>query len=170
MDPQARFENRFEYDFRTLRKVYSVMMASRRRIYIIVGVAFLALGVFGMPKERINLLGVTLLGVMVLYAILLPTLTAWFSHRQHRKLINGARAEVTASYTDEQIVMQEGPNRSCFQYEQLVRIRSGREFWLLMIGRTIAIPVAKEGFTQGNPQDFEAFIRSKCPEIKGTFN
>lgn len=168
-EEEIRFENRFFLTAQFLRPVYWRMNRGLRCIYI--GFLVLATAAFFSLQTPD---GSTPLAVIVLFAagiagLLMPFLHARTAARNYRKLMNSELPETVVHYTDGEISAREARNEYHYQYSQLVRVRSSRRLWLLMLDRRIGLIVNKEGFTQGRAEDFPAFIRSKCPGIKGTF-
>lgn len=163
---QIRFENRYYNTYQTVLSALWAMAAARRYLYITaVVIALVGLLVFGKSFEVAYLLfGITLMG------LLLPFLQAWLYRRNYRKLMNGTIPQTILRYTDTEIQGSAARNEYHYQYSQIRRVRSTRQLWLLMFSRQITLIVRKDGFTVGQMQDFPAFIRSKCPNIKGSFN
>lgn len=171
MDDNAiRFENRFRYDYKTLRTLHGIILRKRRAIYLVCTLILTGIFAFSIYQGYpISLLSKALVVVLLATWLLLPTITAFTAYRQHVKIMGGTISGVTVTYTDSGITLQEAQNQVHFQYEQLSRVRKNAGYWMLMIGHNIAIPVDKKQFTQGDPADFPAFIREKCPQIKGQF-
>lgn len=165
-----RFENRFRYDYKTLRSLHGIIMRMRRTIYL--SCTLLLIGIFALSIHQgypISMLSKVLAITLLALWVFLPSITAYRAYRQHVNLMGGTISDVTVTYTDTEITLQEGQNEMHFHYDQLSRVRNGAGYWMLMIGRNIAIPVDKKQFTQGNPAGFPAFIRERCPQIKGQF-
>lgn len=164
------FENRFDYTAKLLRPVYWEMMAWRRYLYA----AWLLLALTGLFTLQTTSGDIPALLLILLFisvaGMSLPILQAKAAERNFRKLMNGETPETIVYYTDTEIIGHEARNEYHYQYSQIRRVHSTRHLWLLMIDRRIALIVRKEGFTAGCATDFPAFIRSKCPGIKGKFN
>ena len=49
-----------------------------------------------------------------------------------------------------------------YQYEGIGWIKETAEFYMIFWNSTMMIPVAKDGFTEGRPEQFKAFLEKKC--------
>lgn len=170
-DDDVRFENRFPYTAKTLRPVYRKLtplwLQSLYALWVAIGLAVLPLLDSDIGKAPVLALLLVLLGLNGLFVK--PYLLAREAARNHSKLTNDRKSEAIVRFTDSEIAGQEARNRSFYTYNQIRSVRSTRRMWLLMIDKRIALMVSKDGFTKGHSADFPAYIRSKCPGIKGTF-
>lgn len=53
-----------------------------------------------------------------------------------------------------------------FCYEQITRFVETPSLYCLFMGKTMCTIVKKDSFTIGNPMEFKAFLRTKCPQLK----
>lgn len=170
-DDDVRFENRFPYTAKTLRPVYRKLtplwLQCLYALWVAIGLAVLPLLDSDIGKAPVLALLLVLLGLNGLFVK--PYLLAREAARNHSKLTNDRKPEAIVRFTDSEIAGQEARNRSFYTYDQIRSVRSTRRMWLLLIDKRIALMISKEGFTKGHSADFPAYIRSKCPGIKGTF-
>lgn len=168
---EVHFENRLFFTPKTLRPVYRKLTPRWMRYFFGLCLVIGIVGFWMLDSENGEIPLLTLLLMVIgLYSLLgRPYALAWEAARNHRKLMNDRLPEAVVRYTDTEISGLEARNRTFYSYDQIRGVRSTRHMWLLMIDNRIALMVDKEGFSKGRAADFPAFIRSKCPGIKGTF-
>lgn len=73
---------------------------------------------------------------------------------------------MTATFSDEEILLRERRDEQHFDYAQVERIRRQGPMTLLVLKGRLTIPLPDAGFTTGDAVSFDAFIRTRCPEAK----
>lgn len=171
MDDSALFENKYRLDYATFVKVYRIATGRRRKFFLVFGGVMLLLAIMlQILGEPVDALVWILLLCLLIYLTITPLLSARYSAKQHLQVMNGVLEDATATYTDADIMLRVGQNESHLAYSQLTRVVNQKDCWMLLVSRTVMIPVSKDRFTKGSAADFPAFIREKCPQIKGQFN
>ena len=77
------------------------------------------------------------------------------------KRLNNGKIEKTEVEFSNNIILNEGKVRLEFEYSQIKKIKQTKNFIVLMISNNSAILVLKDGFINGNKDDFLSFIRNK---------
>jgi hypothetical protein len=75
--------------------------------------------------------------------------------------LNNGKIEKTIVNFDNNIVMDEGRAHLEFEYNQIKKIKETKNFIVLMLSNSSAILVFKDGFVNGNKEEFLEFIKNK---------
>lgn len=163
----ARFENRyvgtermaFEYAFKILsaRAVRSGFLSAP---FFLISFALLL--------RYENITGLLLAGALGLYVLVSVALTPYRMFRRLRassaSFHNGRPYENVVRF-GQSIQVSEGTVSMTVEYAQIRSFRRLRNSWVLMFGKTNAILLSPIGFTVGDANQFEVFLREKCPNL-----
>lgn len=109
----------------------------------------------------------TLFGVCFLIVFLTMLLTPPLVLRQlkesDRRLHNGQKFETIVQFGD-RILIREGTFSLACTYDQIIKIRPLKHAYVLMFGPRNAIMVSPEHFTVGTFDEFQTFIKERCPQ------
>ena len=81
----------------------------------------------------------------------------------NRRLHNGQKFETIVQFGD-RILVREGTFSLACTYDQIIKIRPLKYSYVLMFGPRNAIMVSPEHFTIGTFDEFQAFIKERCPK------
>lgn len=166
---QPRFECRFRHDRALLREVFR---AHRRWWQPALFVYAAAMGVLMLCQAALwrEPVSATAVALCIVFATLgccaSPQRQALAAEQQHRRRFDGELPEVTATFSDEEILLRERRDEQHFDYAQVERIRRQGPMTLLVLKGRLTIPLPDAGFTTGDAVSFDAFIRTRCPEAK----
>lgn len=138
-----------------------------RRIFLfgtLIALVALAFAIFSWLNE--DSIFFTLFGVcflIVFFTMLLsPPLTMKQLKDNDRRLHNGQKFETIVQFGD-RILIREGSFSLACTYDQILKIRLLKYSYVLMFGPRNAIMVSPEHFTVGTFDDFQTFIKERCP-------
>lgn len=80
-----------------------------------------------------------------------------------RRLHNGQKFETIVQFGD-RILVREGTFSLACTYDQIIKIRPLKYSYVLMFGPRNAIMVSPEHFTIGTFDEFQTFIKERCPK------
>lgn len=80
---------------------------------------------------------------------------------ENSKRLNNGKIEKTIVEFNDNIIMNEGKVHLEFEYSQIKKIKKTKNFIVLMISNKSAILVYKDGFIEGNIENFYNFINEK---------
>lgn len=105
--------------------------------------------------------------LLVILAVLLfaPALTFRQMKEDNIRLHNGETFETVVRFGD-RVLMQEGTFSFACDYRQITHLRKLSSCWVLQLGPRNGILLAPDQLTVGAPEDFEAFLRERCPQMK----
>lgn len=81
------------------------------------------------------------------------------------KLHNGTMPESIVSFGD-RIEFAEGLMKAEYEYSQVIKVYNLKTIYVLMISKRSGIILQKDGFTAGKFDNFKAFIKDKCKNVK----
>ena len=82
-----------------------------------------------------------------------------------RRLHNGQKFETIVQFGD-RILIREGTFSLACTYDQIIKIRPLKHSYVLMFGPRNSIMVSPEHFTVGTFDEFQTFIKERCPQLK----
>lgn len=105
--------------------------------------------------------------LLVILAVLLlaPALTFRQMKEDNVRLHNGETFETVVRFGD-RVLVQEGTFSFACDYRQITHLRKLSSCWVLQLGPRNGILLAPDQLTVGAPEDFEAFLRERCPQMK----
>lgn len=88
-------------------------------------------------------------------------ITASIAFRQDSKSMEGEIPEAIVQFTNEDVIISELGKVKNFHYRELGELVETKNLYAMMINKYAGIVVTKDGFTEGDPEDFKDFIESK---------
>ncbi len=137
-------------------------------------ILFLAVGLYAIVRTwQVWRFGT---GVMrILMPVIAVYLLVWPLLRSHaaaanrikhlKKLYDGVIPETTVTFRDT-IEVSDAGNHSSFRYDQIIKTFRLKHSYILMLKGKFCIFLQPDGFTKGTFQEFTAFLREKCPNVK----
>lgn len=161
------FECRY-YSTDQMRSEYVHRVLCRNMYLFGTLIALLSLGlaVFSwLNRERILLTVFGVCFLIVFFALLLtPSLVLKQLKENDQRLHNGQKFETIVQFGD-RILIREGTFSLACNYEQIIKIRPLKHSYVLMFGPRSPIMVSPEHFTMGTFDEFQTFIKERCPAI-----
>ncbi|PWL90767.1 MAG: hypothetical protein DBY10_04770 [Clostridiales bacterium] len=164
----CHFENRY-YSTDQMLSEYVHRVLCRKIVLFGAPIALVAL-IFAMlswlDRDTVffTLFGVCFL-IVLLTALLSPTLMLRQMKEDDRRLHNGQKFETIVQFGD-RILIREGTFSLACTYDQIIKIRPLKHSYVLMFGPRNSIMVSPEHFTVGTFDEFQTFIKERCPQLK----
>ena len=92
-----------------------------------------------------------------LYAVFYPHIMGWYIWRSRNKKVT----EATLAFYDDYVLSSTNLDEGKTQYDAFVRLVETEAYFYLFVQKRMAHVVSKDGFTQGDPAGFAAFISEK---------
>ena len=164
---EVRFENRYVGTGRmAFEYAFKILSARAIRSGFLFAPFFLIS--FALLLRYENLSGLLLAGALGLYVLISVALTPFRMFRRLKassaSFQNGRPYENVVRF-GEYIQVSEGAVSMTVAYAQIRSFRRLRHSWVLMFGKTNAILLSPIGFTEGDANQFEDFIREMCPNL-----
>lgn len=164
------FENRIKMTKEVYFQFISRALRLTSRIFMFIGVFILAVSLISLTVTELSSM---LVGSIVFAAIMvfLSVFNARFSANRVYKqqlVMHGQEPENTVRFTDTIQGFGSNKGESTYQYSQITKIYETKDLMMLMLGKLVAIPLKKDGFTIGSYEGFKTFIKEKCPDVKTT--
>jgi hypothetical protein len=163
----ARFENRYVETEQIVLEYY-VKVKFRRLILqnmFLLCVSMPALAYFSMIGDTDKAIVAAVLSVIWLgSAIAVPWVTHHQAKKRRRAFFGEERGETVTQFVDS-IVLSGAASSMTLEYSQIVGMIRLKHSIALRFGENLSILLAPDGFTVGNPDDFEAFLRARCPNL-----
>lgn len=165
---EISFENRYTISVPVLREFQSRFTPWWLKIL------FPAAGLYALVRTwQIWRFGVgpmqILLLMIAVYLLAWPLLRAQVyasSRIKHlKKLYDGVIPETVVTFGDT-IEISDSGNHSSFRYDQIMKTCRLKHSYILILKGKFCIFLQPDGFTKGTFQDFAAFLREKCPDVK----
>ncbi|HBX90852.1 YcxB family protein [Alistipes sp.] len=166
---QPRFECRFRHERALLREVFRAYRRWWQPAFFVYAavMAVLLLCQAVLWREPVSATSVAFcIACATIGFCASPRRQAIAAERQHRRRFDGELPEVTAAFSDGEILLRERRDEQHFDYAQVERIRRRGPMTLLVLRGRLTIPLPDAGFTKGDAASFGAFIRARCPEAK----
>lgn len=130
------------------------------RNIIIVGIIILIFGLVLFLTNTISFMG--LYGeIFIAFCLIFAPIIMIKNLEDNSKRLNNGKIEKTIVEFNDNIVMNEGKVHLEFEYNQIKKIKQTKHFIVLMISNKSAILVLKNGFVNGNKDEFIEFINKK---------
>lgn len=118
-------------------------------------------------------------GTLGRYGLMLVLLTVFFAAIQSMPIVYASRTirntkamnrgkipETVVTFTNSEITVKEGENKMTLSYKQLKKTAKLHHSYVLFTDRRRGILIRVDGFQEGNFQDFQLFLRARCPGVK----
>lgn len=165
---ELKFENRFYSDDKIMSEYVHKVLC--RRLYVLgtlVIIGSLIAMAFAWLNNNYIMTAVyaVCLFISSFVVITVPHLTLKQLKDAEKRLHNGKNQETIVQFGDK-IAMTEGTFSLAMEYSQIIKIYSLRHSYVLMFSRSNGIILSPENFSIGTFEDFQAFIKSMCPNAK----
>ena len=162
------FENRF-YTTKEMYAEYDHKILCRRIYHMGIPLTVLAfLGCILSFRQRPSIAAVEAVCGIIILAVLLaaPPMMVRQLLETDRSLHQGERPECVITFDETSIHMAEGKQSLTLEYGQIKEVFHLKHSTALMFSRQNGILYSEEGFTVGNKETFDRFIRNKCPDAR----
>ena len=162
------FENRF-YTTKEMYAEYVHKILCRRIYHMGIPLTVLAfLGCILSFRQRPSIAAVEAVCGIIILAVLLaaPPMMVRQLLETDRSLHQGERPECVITFDETSIHMTEGKQSLTLEYGQIKDVFHLKHSTALMFSRQNGILYSEEGFTVGNKETFDRFIRDKCPDAR----
>lgn len=162
------FENRFYVTDKMIKEYIKKIVCKK---LILMGAIISTLGIFlsvlSYAKGNKFMLGLylTTAAISMVTTILTPMATFKEAKKNQEALHNGKRYETVVTF-DDKIYMREGKFSIDINYSQIKKLHVLNHFCALMFGKNNGILFTKDGFSEGNFEDFMVFIKERAQNLK----
>jgi hypothetical protein len=138
------------------------------RLFLFVGLALLAFSLISMILTTPSgiFIGLIVFGAILIFLALSNARLSANRIYKQQLAVHGHEPENSVLFSD--IIRGIGANKaeSIYQYSQIAKIYETRDLIILMMSKSVALLLKKDGFTIGSYEGFKTFIKEKCPDIK----
>jgi len=168
---EPKFVNKFYGDEKRVKEfVYKISM---KPIYIIGTVFIVFCAILNLPMLiYYGKVEIPVVAVMVIYAVLtyvvMPKVHIYRQKKTAKALYgDDDLPQATISVTDDEVVVEEGSNRTSFKLESVKALICKKTIFALCVRKTgHRIMIAPDGFEVGSLQEFKNFLLSKGVKVK----
>ena len=101
-----------------------------------------------------------------LYYYFLPVINAKRYMRHALKYHNGVIPENHELFTEQEIILRDHAGETRLSYDKFDKAQSTEHMLILTARKYMRLIVHKDCFTKGTYEEFLAFLRAKCPDLK----
>lgn len=157
------FVNTTNYDINALKalndlaekSVRKQMTKPKRILSGVIGVACLALGGYMMPSHPF--VGAILLVYGVLLFLMCISWKSFHLKSSQRQLQRNAQV-CTCEFSDDEIICNTDAFQQRFTYKEVFAVVTDQQWYAIFMDKNHGIILNRDGFTQGDPAMFKAFI------------
>ena len=165
---QFQFENRYYSTDQMLSEyVHRVLCRNIFCFGTLFALVALAFGIFSWLNQ--DMIFLTLFGVcfliIFLTMLIAPILTIKQLKDSDQRLHNGQKFETIVQFGD-RILIREGTFSLACTYDQIMKFCPLKHSYILMFGPRNSIMISPEHFTIGTFDEFQTFIKERCPAAK----
>ena len=165
----VRFENRLTGNKEMALEFYGKLLYRNRRLYYaILSIANLyLLWSFLRAGNTFWTVSTVVFALYLLFmAMAIPRMAFRRSKKNSLSMNRGKEIEQVVRFGDN-IAISADTSSVTLEYSQISRMIRLKHSLILQFGKNQYILLSPDGFTLGNPDDFEAFLRTMCPNLKG---
>ena len=104
--------------------------------------------------------------LMALYLFFQPRIAAKLHMRRANKFHDGIIPQTQVLFGEEELIAQSGDSKLKIPYNKLNKIKVSKNLMILTVKKYSHVTICKDGFTKGTYEEFLAFLRAKCPDLK----
>ncbi len=165
---ETRFENRYTVSVPMLREFQFRFTPWWLKLLFLAAGLYAIIRTWQLWRFSVGVRQILLLLIAV-YLLMWPLLrshVAAASRIKHlKKLYDGVIPETTVTFGDT-IEVSDAGNHSSFRYDQIMKTCRLKRSYILMLNGKFCIFLQPDGFTKGTFEQFTAFLREKCPNVK----
>lgn len=120
---------------------------------------------FGYVEPYAVLVLLLFLGAL-LYFSFRPRLMAKRQIRRIRDFFDGQMPEYQIRFTRDHIINAAAGNEHRIPYAKLNKVWHTKHILILGVDKVTSVAIPKNSFTKGSYEEFLAFLRAKCPDLK----
>lgn len=167
------FENAFTLDEELSAEIVKMQLGVRRPIFLIIGILMelyiLQCAVFSFLLDYHSpfylLMSLFWMG-FILFIFFRPRIAAKQHMRRCRKFYDQAIPEIHVRFAREELIAQTGDQLMKLPYQKLNDVKISKHLMMLRVKKLSYVVIHKDGFTQGTYEEFLAFLKARCPNLK----